>query len=326
MSSGSTIPYHLRQNKAVERALFIEQLKFISLWLKDNGLAQLEQYRYVGFGGPFLEDFKAIHRELNITSMVSIEVDADTLKRQAFNRPISCIELVEEPMTSSTYIATDHFEKETILWLDYVNFDYNAQLNDVRNAIAKMSDFDILKVTLNANIANIKGDPDNLQKSRLNAFVGKISSAFLPTEKLIPDNFTAQNFPSVLVKTVVNALNQGVLHKPNAKVNILSSFIYADGQKMLTLACMLTPSDFDTSALLEWEFSFKDEEILNISLPSLSTRERIEIERMLPQSGLDEIKSHLGYNIARQNIENDLLLSNFIKYYSRFPWFGKVVI
>jgi len=69
MSSGSTIPYHLRQNKAVERVLFEEQLKLVSTWLESLEATPIEKYRYIGFGGPFLEDFKSIHRNLKIEDM-----------------------------------------------------------------------------------------------------------------------------------------------------------------------------------------------------------------------------------------------------------------
>jgi len=156
MSSGSTIPYHLRQNKAVERVLFEEQLKLVSTWLESLEATPIEKYRYIGFGGPFLEDFKSIHRNLKIEDMTSIEYDENTLKRQEFNKPISCINLLDEPMNSSEFISEDQFLKESILWLDYVNVDYISQLNDIKNAVEKMSEFDILKVTFNSNVANLQ--------------------------------------------------------------------------------------------------------------------------------------------------------------------------
>ncbi|WP_285338860.1 O-methyltransferase [Vibrio parahaemolyticus] len=323
--SGSSIPYHLRQNKAVERALFLDQLKKIDAWLKRQQLVSLTEYRYIGFGGPFLEDFKSIHREINITKMISIEYDADTLKRQEFNKPISCIELLEEPMTSSNFIANDDFSEPSIFWLDYVNTKYDEQFTDLRNAIAKMSEYDILKVTLNANVANISGDQDDLQGSRLQSYRDTISSAFLPTD-LDPSQFTAKKFHQVLVLTAINALNQGALRKSGVSVKLLSAFVYADGQKMLTITCILIPDDIDCSELDSWEYAFNISNIPNISLPSLSARERIEIERMLPASELQDIKEHLGYKITSRSSDNDILLQNFISYHQKYPWFGKVSI
>jgi hypothetical protein len=331
MSSGSTIPYHLRQNKAVERILFEEQLKLLSSWLDTINSLPIERYRYVGFGGPFLEDFKSIHRNLKIVDMTSIENDEHTLRRQEFNKPVSCINLLPEPMNSSDFINKDQFLKATILWLDYVNTDYVSQLHDINNAIGKMAEFDILKVTFNANAANIRTNGlGNIQEQRCASFGDLIPNEYLP-EDLDPDDFTHKNFHKVLSKTIQNALDNGLLHRQHLKAKILSSFVYKDGQKMLTLSCILLSdeslTDFtQNSSFTNWEFYYDKGHIFDISLPSLSVRERVEIERLLPNGDLDAIKEYLGYRIADRDEDNDLLLKNFIDYHARFPWFGKIAI
>ncbi|ENC6732724.1 hypothetical protein ABKZ05_003442 [Vibrio navarrensis] len=330
MSSGTSIPYHLRQNKAVERILFEEQLKILDRWLIDVNANSIEKYRYVGFGGPFLEDFKSIHRNLKIVDMVSIELDEDTLKRQEFNKPVSCITLLNRPMKAEEFINNDPFSKETILWLDYVSTEYNSQLDDVRNAIEKMSEYDILKVTLNANAGNIQTSNPNLQQGRLEVFEEKISNDYLPMH-LQADDFTNKNFHKVLINSVVNALSAGTSNKPDLKAKLLSSFVYKDGQQMLTISCILLSDlkakHFDqNSKLKDWEFYYDGQHVHDISLPSLSARERIEIERLLPDGDLQAVKQRLGYKIVRGQNENDLLLENFIHYHARYPWFGKIAI
>lgn len=328
MSSGSNIPYHLRQNKAVERVLFEEQLKILGSWLLDVSNKSIEEYRYVGFGGPFLEDFKSIHRNLNIKNMLSIEYDENTLMRQRFNKPISCINLPDEPLDSSEFITKDQFQIETILWLDYVNTDYNSQLNDIKNAVEKMNEFDILKMTFNANVSNIKSEKENLHEGRLEEFSKLISDDYRPS-KMDPDSFTAKRFHNVLIKEIQNALSLGVRHKKDVEFVILSAFVYKDGQKMLTVCCILlttkSKAKFEEKAKLkDWEFYFHDDKVYDISLPSLSARERIEIERLLPNGGIEEVKNHLGYNISHTASESNSLLENFINYHSRYPWFGKI--
>lgn len=331
MSSGSTIPYHLRQNKAVERVLFEEQLKLVSTWLESLEATPIEKYRYIGFGGPFLEDFKSIHRNLKIEDMTSIEYDENTLKRQEFNKPISCINLLDEPMNSSEFISEDQFLKESILWLDYVNVDYISQLNDIKNAVEKMSEFDILKVTFNSNVANLQQQGSgSIQRRRYQYFNDFIPNEYLPAD-LDPDDFTSKNFHKVLIKTIKNALDNGLLYRKNLVAKILSSFVYKDGQKMLTISCILLSEEklnhFEHSShLVNWEFYYAQGNIFDISLPSLSVRERVEIERLLPHGDLDAIKSHLGFQVTGNTSENDLLLKNFIEYHARFPWFGKIAI
>ncbi|MFT5306880.1 MAG: hypothetical protein ACI9NA_000290 [Gammaproteobacteria bacterium] len=328
MPTGSTIPYHLRQNKAVERILFEEQLSLLSPWLVGINENPIEEYRYVGFGGPFLEDFKSIHRNLNITDMISIECDQNTLIRQKFNKPISCIEILENPMNSSEFINKDQFLKPSILWLDFVSTDYDSQLNDIRQATEKMSNFDIIKVTFNANVANINGEHSDLQGSRCKAFKDSVSNEYLP-RNLNPEDFIYKRFHNILLKTIENSFINGVSNKNNTTIKILSAFVYKDGQQMLTVTCILLPKNeienFESNSKFgNWDFYYNNETVYDISLPSLSIRERVEIERLLPCGNIDEIKQHLGYSIGRSATDNDLLLKNFINYHSRFPWFGKI--
>ena len=75
MSKGSSLPYKLRPNKAVDRELFLGMLARLAASLK------LENYRYVGLGGPFLEDFRLIHARLAIKDMVCIEMEKEVREK-----------------------------------------------------------------------------------------------------------------------------------------------------------------------------------------------------------------------------------------------------
>ena len=76
--SGGSVPYHLRQNKTVERGVFLDFL----LRLSRATAVNLRKYRYIGFAGPFAEDFKLVHAHLGISRFTSIEEDEDVVKRQ----------------------------------------------------------------------------------------------------------------------------------------------------------------------------------------------------------------------------------------------------
>jgi len=168
------------------------------------------------------------------------------------------------------------------------------------------------------------------QRRRYQYFNDFIPNEYLPAD-LDPDDFTSKNFHKVLIKTIKNALDNGLLYRKNLVAKILSSFVYKDGQKMLTISCILLSEEklnhFEHSShLVNWEFYYAQGNIFDISLPSLSVRERVEIERLLPHGDLDAIKSHLGFQVTGNTSENDLLLKNFIEYHARFPWFGKIAI
>ena len=110
--SGSDLAYHLRPNKAIDRNLFISLLERI------GRVRNISAYEYIGFGGPMLEDYKALHADLRISRMHSIERNTETFKRQQFNRPASFIKLHE--IESGEFFRTHQFhDKGTIVWLDY---------------------------------------------------------------------------------------------------------------------------------------------------------------------------------------------------------------
>jgi hypothetical protein len=142
--SGTSIPYHLRSNKAIDRYAFIELLSRI------HRFSPMDQYQYIGFGGHSLEDFKYLHSQFGIDSMISLEQDNETFKRQNFNLPYNCIKC--QQTTSSDFISRFSREKPTIIWLDYVKpNELRSQIEEFQSIISKLEALDILKITLNAN-------------------------------------------------------------------------------------------------------------------------------------------------------------------------------
>ena len=111
MTAGSSVPYRLRPNKAVDRELFL------SLLMRLAPKLSLEKYQYVGLGGSFLEDFRLVHGRLGINRMVCVESEEEVHKRQNFNRPIASIECVYS--TLEDYLDGHEFDIPVIIWFDY---------------------------------------------------------------------------------------------------------------------------------------------------------------------------------------------------------------
>ena len=65
--------YHLRPNKYVDRCLFVAALERI------NTIIKLKSHRYIGFGSYLFDDFKLLHDRLDISSMISLEADSETV-------------------------------------------------------------------------------------------------------------------------------------------------------------------------------------------------------------------------------------------------------
>lgn len=329
--SGGTIPYHLRQNKAVDRNLFIEVLS------RAGRIVSIPNYVYIGFGGPFLEDFKAIHAALHIKDMISIEMDKKVLERQNFNKPLKCIECKEAK--SDEFIKDYSFDKRTIIWLDYTSAaQLGAQLNDVNFLMSKLGDWDFLKVTLNAN-ASALVDGRGLggeelfkkRKAELKHRAGQYLPADIEDIKDF-DILSNNGYPKVLSRMLENAIKSGTSGRRRSYFQPLTSFVYADGQKMLTLTGVILPDDDETknefflkTKLKDWELSTTDWGLPKpISVPPLSIKERIRIEELLPDSTADQIQAALGFLIEEDEDASLSGIENFIQYYKQFPYYSRI--
>lgn len=330
MSTGGSIPYHLRQNKAIERHLFIEILRRL------NNYINISDYEYIGFGGPFLEDFKQIHNMLKVNNMISIEIDNNVHARQLFNRPLSCINTGEAPESSGDFINRYSFDKETIIWLDYaIPSHLNYQLNELASLIGKLKPKDIFKITLNATPETL-GKDINVQDPkpyRLNRVKEILTEDYCPVN---PDesDVTFKNYPSFLLKAIQRAVNAGLLGRSDIRVVPLASFVYKDGQQMLTFTAIITENNDDEIEKLYQEtritnWAFYNGTWLNpknINVPVMSLKERIHVESLLPEASADDINEHLGYFIGKDATEAKANWNNFIEYYKIVPWYSKVLL
>ncbi|WP_051644047.1 O-methyltransferase [Kosakonia radicincitans] len=329
MSNGGSIPYHLRQNKAIERSLFIESLRRL------NNYTNISEYVYIGFGGPFLEDFKQVHNLLKINKMISLESDENVFRRQHFNRPLSCIDLGATPELSGDFINRYDFDEKTIIWLDYaIPSELNTQLNEVVNLVTKLKPKDIFKITLNANPETLGRDPA-VRDPRAYRF-DKIKEIL--TEDFLPINVTEEDvgfkkYPSLLLNALKRAIDKGLQGRNDLRIHPLTSFVYKDGQQMITLtAITLENSDeeearfIDYSRIRNWPFySGEWRTPKNINVPVMSLKERIHIESLLPEASVSIIHENLGYYIGSDLPGANADLTNFIEYYKIVPWYSKVL-
>jgi hypothetical protein len=329
MSTGGSIPYHLRQHKAVERNLFIELLR------KLNNYINISDYVYIGFGGPFLEDFKQLHTALKINDMVSLEVDHNVHARQKFNMPISCVDIGTEPESSGQFITRYDFDRPSLIWLDYaMPNQLNEQLNEVANLVSKLKSKDIFKITLNATPETLGKNPSSPdpRSFRLQRIQDILTEDFCPINLTI-DDVTFKRYPSLLLKALYRAVNMGLVGRKDIQIQPISTFIYKDGQQMLTFTGVVLPNgdaekdDFlERSRIALWPFySGNWDEIKNISIPTMSLRERMFIEEKLPSATEDQITDSLGFFIGDNITEAKANLKNFIEYYKVVPWYSKVL-
>ncbi|MDH4185911.1 MAG: hypothetical protein OEV08_02835 [Nitrospira sp.] len=317
MSAGSSLPYRLRPNKAVDRELFL------SLLMRLAPKLALDTYHYVGLGGPFLEDFRMIHGRLGISKMTCIEAEEQVHKRQLFNRPISSIECVHKNLED--YLDETNFDTQAIIWFDYTEpKGITTQIERFARTIGTVPIGSILRVTLNANPSALGKPQGNLSEAelmewRLKEFQRRLGSLF-PSE-LAADGMTQKYFGKSLLHALFLAVEKEVLSYRDRRIVWALATHYADGQAMVTAALVICEKDDESVEELVkgWEFYTTVNAPHRLDLPALSTFERLTMESDI------NAKAKMGFELPESDMgENPFEV--FKKFYRIYPHFSRVEI
>ncbi|WP_293688750.1 O-methyltransferase [Thiolapillus sp.] len=332
MSSGSSLPYQLRPNKAVDRELFLSFLSRFAATLK------LEKYGYIGLGGPFLEDFRLIHARLAIKEMVCVEAEENVHRRQLFNCPVDCIDCVHS--TLEDYLDSNEIENPSIIWFDYTEpGGITDQIERFSRTVGEVPIGSILRITLNANPTSL-GNPDsdeittedgpieerqggkkNLQEWRLERFRERMG-ATMPSG-LAPEDMTFKRYGQSILRALSLAVDRHVIGLPDRKVTWVLATHYADGQPMVTATLVVLgggeDKELSNELIEEWEFYSTANVPLRLDMPALSALERLQMESS------SDAKTALGFELPKSDMGQDPFES-FKKFYRVFPHFSRVEV
>jgi hypothetical protein len=324
--SAQNLAYHLRPNKAVDRQLFWELLSRI-----DN-FRTIRAATYIGFGGPFLEDFREMHSRFGITHMVSIEMDETVHRRQRFNRPASCVQC--RLGSSGDFFSSFARQRATIVWLDYSETKRREQIEEFQALLLKLSAFDVVKVTLNAhpaNLAAIGGDVTNrnLHATRLSRLQEAIGD-YLP-DNIRTEDMNSDGLSRLLVAALIKA-SQLILRSSDLVFLPLTAFQYADGQNMVTLAgALVSPAEksrfLRITGLRRWRMRIADDNVpTKIEVPVLSARERLYLDQRLPRQREASLLRTMGFIGGNTRTDSLQLLRSYRDLYRYYPAFSRVVL
>lgn len=332
--SGGLVPYHQRPNKSVERYLFVELLT------KINRYRLIGPYTYVGFGGPFLEDFKLIHNYFGNKKMLSIEMDANVLKRQKFNLPLSCIKCTHQ--TSADFVASYSVKGNAVIWLDYASpKDVRIQVQEFESLLSKLLTYDVVKITLNANPDTLRrhdavdenGKRETVEernRKRLKKLSERLDD-YLPQETT-PDMMTVDGLPQVLCRVLEFAANSAMRGLGDEIFQPLTAFTYSDSShQMLTLTGIILPRAeagdfFKDTAIKKWPLSATDwRTIHKIRLPELTVREKLFIDSYLPRSNERLIQKKLKFLFGASEEQSLEALKSYVTFYRHYPNYHRVV-
>lgn len=332
MSKGSDLNYRLRPNKAVDRELFLSLLGWLA------GTLKIENYQYVGLGGPFLEEFRLLHARLGIQEMVCVESNENVHLRQKFNRPIPSVDCVLD--TLEEYLDSTEFEKPVIIWFDFTEpRAILEQINAFTKTILNVPANSILRITLNSNPSSLgepkqgetitkrgkKGDTDEkkptVQEWRLQRFRERLGR-HVPND-LSPDGMTKKNFGNSVLHTLHLAVEDAVLQIKDRDIFWALATHYADGQSMVTATLIVISDDHNEekehlkSLIEDWCFSSSPKEPLKLDMPALSTIERLTMEAD------ENPKEILGYDLPKSTLGEDPF-DMFRKFYRVYPHFARI--
>lgn len=314
MSAGSSVPYKLRPNKAVDRELFLALLTRLAPAMA------LEGHHYIGLGGSFLEDFWLVHARLGIDRMTSVEAEEEVYKRQLFNRPNAAVECVHSSLED--YLDAHDFDRPAIVWFDYTAPKPVAQIGRFARTVGEVQLNSILRVTLNAQPGSL-GEPtpklsgQALWEWRLEKFKDRLGS-LCPTD-ITTAGMEKRTYGPCILRALFLAVEKEALSHADRRVVWALSTHYADGQPMVTATVIVCAA---TDTVIEplvkgWKFYSPPSDPLRIDLPALSALERLTMESN------DDARSKLGFELPESGLGEDPF-EVFKKFYRIYPHFSRV--
>jgi len=326
--SGGYVPYRLRQNKAVERLAFLELLRK----LNRHEACHIPYYSYTGFGGPSLEDFKLLHNSFGIKKMVSLEGDKRVYKRQEFNKPVSCIECRNEK--SGDFLTTFQRRELSIVWFDFTSAELRLQIEEFQNLLTKLTEYDVAKITLNANPSNWANSAEARGKELFELRLATLKESLddLFTNAIDVGMMSNTGFPNALVKIVQHATSKAMRPRSDMVFQPLSAFAYADGQQMLTITGIILRKleiipFLKKTEVIGWQLANTDWGTpKEINVPDFSAKERIYVDSKLPRYSADTIHKWLGLQFSKKQSESLEMMRIYTELYRHSPYFSEVTI
>ena len=328
MSRGSSVAYRLRPNKAVDRELFLSLLGRLSAKLR------LEQYFYVGLGGPFLEDFRLIHARIGIDKMICVESEEAVHRRQSFNRPVESIKCVHAKLEE--FLDEEEFDAPVVLWLDFTEpKPVVSQIEAFARRACDLPINSILRITLNANPTSLGKPPAKLTAVALPGEGDKTGGAETEIEwrlarfrerlggscpaGLLPSDMEYRNYGPSLLEALRLCAERQILDRLDRKLVWALATHYADGQPMVTAtAIVVARADVEIKTIVEaWPYFAEPKNPLRLDMPALSTLERLIMEsNQNPQEKMD-------YELPQSDMgENPF--DAFRRFYRVYPHFARV--
>jgi hypothetical protein len=287
------INYSLRPAKNIERKMMAEALTRLSR------LAPLADYRYIGFGSEFFNDFLLFHETLGIPELISIERDVERIERCKFNRPFQCIDVREG--TASAVLETLLWNKLSVVWLDYTGRLNEEMIKDAQLVVSQAPVGSMLIWSFNADpwgpinegtgSRTAAADLSEMRLRNLKHLVGhmRVRSELKGTE--LGGWGLAREFHSILIGEIASTLNDrsaSCSDEDRIHFRQCFHFRYRDSARMLTVGGVLlhkwAEDKFGPAPFAGLSFTRSSDDAFEIKPPMLTGREARYLSSRMPGS------------------------------------------
>lgn len=264
-------PYAFRPAKRIQRLMLCDALGALRL------LRPLEEYQYIGFGHWQFVDFELMRRAVGVRQMFSIERNTNEQARFEENAPFEEIRLLFD--TAFACLQSDEIDlsKPTIAWLDYTARLDSSVLQDLRLLAEKVPVGSVVAATFNCH-----PDREDQRLEALERAVGEVPG------DVREDDLDRDGLPRVQRRILVEQL-EGTAQKrgDNASISQFMFLRYKDRAPMAFWAGLVgdgseaIATTMDTLGRYE---QFRDgDDFLDVSVPQLSTREVIALNKSISE-------------------------------------------
>jgi hypothetical protein len=342
--SGSSVAYHLRVNKYIDRRLFIETLGLV------GRCYPVSQFAYISMGGGYLEDFRVLHQAFGIRAMLSFDMDDWVIGRQLVNRPYGFIRC--EKARSEEVI--DRFDEEraklvgtegnVIVWLDYTEANRRyEQLTELQALTGKLVPGDVFRITLNAQRSAFGSNDQYLMAKKIGKteyltaaewWLEKLADQlqdYLPQGRNNSESMDSEaEFAVTLAQAVKRAALNGLNSRPELVIEPLLTVRYADGRhQMLTLTALVLREDKrkefrERAGWSEWQYKPGEEwdACVHLGVPHLSPRERQLIHEVMNAEGQMSPAELLAFRLDEREDRHAEMVKQYWTHYRRYPTFA----
>lgn len=312
-----TINFSLRPNKAVERKLIFEFLVRVS------GAFSLRSHRYIGLGSIWFVDFVMAHKILGISDMISIEEDQWLAGRAEFNRPYSCVRVIEGH-ASHVLPTLPLNEKPALCWMDYVGSIEKSVLDDLSLLCGQLMAGSVVLITLNAHKDNLpKQDADGHDFADTEAALRFVAGDAVPSP-LPTGAMQASKYP-VLLATMLFAHAKRAIRKAGRSETILpfANIRYKDAAPMLTVGFVIVDERLreGLTPLVDQAGLGTENAQLDVGVPQLTMKEKAVLDVLMPRPDVPSSAEveRLGFKLKPSHI------SAYHHFYKYYPIFGELV-